>query len=61
MDCLFELAEKMNFHLEDLLLKEDFNINYNPYSKTPLLERYRPAPPSKTRAIINILDYLAIW
>lgn len=58
VDCLFELAEKMNFHLEDLLLKDDFSLNYNPHAQVPLLERYRPAPHSQTRAIINILDYL---
>ncbi|MBC7428938.1 MAG: hypothetical protein H7336_10025 [Bacteriovorax sp.] len=60
MDCLFELAEKMNFHLEDLLLSPDFELNYNPHSKRPLIDRYTLAPHSQTRPIINILNYLEL-
>ncbi len=60
IDCLFELAEKHNFHLEDLLLKEDFSIKYSPKGEKPLLDRYTVAPHSQTRAIINILNYLEL-
>lgn len=60
LDCLFELSEKMNFHLEDLLLNADFAVNYDPHAERPLLDRYTLAPHSQTRAIINILNYLEL-
>ncbi len=60
LDCLFELAEKLNFHLEDLVLNSDFKINYSPDAHRPLMDRYTVAPHSQTRAIINILNYLEL-
>lgn len=60
IDALFGLAEKLNFHLEDLLLKSDFTVNYNPHAQQPLLDRYTLAPHSQTRAIINILNYVEL-
>ncbi|MBY0415437.1 MAG: hypothetical protein K2Q18_14795 [Bdellovibrionales bacterium] len=60
IDCLFELAEKFNFHLEDLLLKDDFTLKYDLFSEKPLLERYTLAPHSQTRAINNILNYVEL-
>ncbi len=60
IDCLFGLAEKLNFHLEDLLLSPDFVVNYDPNANKPLLDRYVLAPHSQTRAIINILNYLEL-
>lgn len=60
VDCLFELAEKYNFHLEDLLLNNNFVINYNPHKEVPLLERYTLAAYGHTRGIINVLNYLEL-
>ena len=60
LDCLFELAEKYNFHLEDLMLNNNFVVNYNPHKEVPLMDRYTLAPHSQTRAIINILNYLEL-
>lgn len=57
LNALFELAEKMNFHLEDLL-RSDFVFKYDPEKNHPLMERYTIATHSQTRPIINILNYV---
>lgn len=59
LSAIFELAEKLNFHLEDLL-KKDFVFKHDPNTNRPLMERYTLATHSKTRAIINILSYVEL-
>ena len=60
MNCVFECAEKLNFHFEDLL-HENFSTksilgkiqgNYS------LQEKYSIATYSKTRHLANVLKYL---
>lgn len=58
MNCVFEFAEKMNFHFEDLL-KDNFKLKI----ATPevhLLDRYSHATYSHTKPIINIVNYLEL-
>lgn len=59
LNALFELAERMNFHFEDLL-KDDFVLKYDPDANRPLMDRYTLAPHSQTRPIINILNYVEL-
>jgi hypothetical protein len=56
VDCVFEFAEKLNFHFEDLL-SIDFKIKL-PNSNIQLLDRYAHATYSHTKPIINIVNYL---
>ena len=60
LNCVFECAEKLNFHFEDLL-QENFNTNAilnMVQGSCSLAERYSVAAYSKTRQTANVLDYL---
>ncbi|MGZ3789409.1 MAG: hypothetical protein ACXVLQ_12850 [Bacteriovorax sp.] len=62
MNCMFEFSEKMNIHFEDLLSKE-FKLNSkitNNNSEMILSERYAIATYSKTRPILNVINYLEL-
>lgn len=59
LNVLFELAEKFNFHLEDLLI-EGFVFKHDPDANRPLMDRYTLATHSQTRPIINILNYVEL-
>lgn len=56
LSCVFELAERLNFHLEDLI---DINFKLKTsLQNTNLLERYSHATYSHTKSIINLINYL---
>lgn len=59
LDCMFEFAEKMNFHLEDLM-SNDFKMKVasKTAGKFNLGERYSYATYSETQPLRNILNYL---
>jgi len=57
LTCVFELAEKLNFHFEDLL---NVNFKIKAQQNSDLLERYSHATYSHTKSIINIINYLEI-
>lgn len=60
MNCVFECAEKLNFHFENLLCK-DFDIMqlYETYHGSSLLpQRYSHATYSSVRPINNIITYI---
>lgn len=59
LNALFELAERMNFHLQDLL-SADFVFKHDPDANRPLMDRYMLATHSQTRPLINILNYLEL-
>lgn len=56
LDCVFELAEKLNFHFMDLF-KADFKLLYN-CDDQATLEKYTIAPYSKLTPTLNIISYL---
>lgn len=56
-DRFDELSEKMNFGFDDLFNK-NFNIQYNPHKKAPLLNKYNVATYSHTRPILNVFNYV---
>lgn len=58
INCVFDLAERYNFHFEDLLTL-DFKLKL-PNENVNLLDRYSYATYSHTKSIINILNYLEI-
>ncbi len=61
LNAVFECAEKLNFHFNDLLQK-NFSIDAilsHVQGKTALLDKYSIAPYSKTRQTVNVLNYLA--
>nr|BDT28420.1 hypothetical protein BHI3_18860 [Bacteriovorax sp. HI3] len=59
VDCLYELAETLNFHFMDLM-QPNFVLK-NPFSpEVPLVDRYTLAAHSQTRPINNILNYLEL-
>lgn len=60
LNCMFEFAEKMNFHLEDIMTT-NFNFKQETKTKTGkflLDERYSYATYSETRPLRNIISYL---
>lgn len=59
LNSVFEFAEKMNFHFEDLLT-ENFKLSLFCHKETemPLPERYSFATYSEIRPIRNIINYL---
>jgi len=60
LNCVVELAEKVNVHIEDLL-SSDFRLNssfVNSVFQFHLDQKYNFAKHSRTRPIANILDYL---
>lgn len=59
MACIYDLAEKLNFHFTDLL-KTDFHLNYLPsgMEQKILPDRYSRAAYAKTGPTKNILSYL---
>lgn len=58
LNCVFEFAEKMNFHFEDLL-KQEFKLNIEKGTgKFTLGERYSYATYSEIQPIRNIISYL---
>lgn len=60
LNCVFELAEKLNFHFEDLV-KESFStkgILSQIQGNYSLLEKYSVATYGKTRHIANVIKYL---
>lgn len=60
LDCVFEFAEKMNFHFEDLL-KQEFRIKIESATGQTLLpERYTYATYSELQPIKNIISYLEL-
>lgn len=59
INAIFELAEKMNFHFEDLI-SADFVLKQDPDANRPLIDRYTLATHSQTRPIINILNYVEL-
>lgn len=56
LDCVYELAEKLNFHFMDLFTP-DFKLLYN-CNDQATLERYTIAPYSKLTPTLNIISYL---
>jgi hypothetical protein len=62
LPCLFEFSEKLNLHFEDLLSPE-FKLNskvINNNREMALSARYSIATYSKTRPILNIINYVEI-
>jgi hypothetical protein len=60
LGCVFELAERLNFHFEDLL-KDNFStkgIISRSQGNYSLLEKYSVATYAKTRHIANVIKYL---
>lgn len=59
LNCVFEFAEKMNFHFEDLLA-QDFKLNSLRIKENdiPVPERYTYATYSEVLPIRNIINYL---
>lgn len=58
LNCVFEFAEKMNFHFEDLL-KEEFKLNIEKSSGHVILsDRYTYATYSEIQPLRNIISYL---
>lgn len=60
LDCMFEFAEKMNFHIEDLMTN-DFKMKEslkNQSGEFVLGERYSYATYSETQPLRNIVNYL---
>jgi hypothetical protein len=60
LNAVFECAEKLNFHFNDLLQK-NFSVDAilgQVQGKTSLLDKYTIAPYSKTRQTVNVLNYL---
>ena len=61
LSCIYECAEKLNFHFKDLM-SDDFNIQSilkHSQGTFSLLKRYSVADYSKTRQTVNVLDYIA--
>jgi hypothetical protein len=61
LNCVFECAEKLNFHFEDLL-QDSFNtsaILSRLQGESILLPKYTTATYSSVRPIKNVLSYLA--
>ena len=62
LTCMFEFSEKLNLHFEDLLSSE-FKLNStitNNNRDMILADRYSIASYSKTKPILNIINYLEI-
>lgn len=62
LDCMFEFAEKMNFHLEDLMSK-DFKMKTEVKKSNGefvLGERYSYATYSEIQPLRNIINYLEL-
>jgi hypothetical protein len=62
LGCVFELAERLNFHFEDLL-KDNFStkaIINNLCGNISIDEKYSVATYSTTRPIMNIINYLEL-
>lgn len=60
LNCIFECAEKLNFHFEDLL-QENFSVKSilgKLQGNYALLEKYSVATYSKTRHLANVVKYL---
>jgi hypothetical protein len=61
LSCVYELAEKLNFHFTDLL-KPDFTLlnTWDNQGEAPLPDRYIKAAYSKVAPTKNIVNYLEL-